>query len=180
MYLRKLLKTLACGAMMLGGGSSAWAASATAPSQAVLVAPLSFFVVDELDFGRILAGATAGTVVIAPSGARTSTGGVTLINSPTAQPVNFAGRGRQNQIVAISLATTPNRLTRIGGTQTMVLDTFVIGSTPTAPITTAPTQFRIAGPGGVFNFPLGATLRVGANQTPGNYAGTFVITLNYL
>jgi Domain of unknown function (DUF4402) len=179
-YLRNILTFFAAGAVALGASTSAWAASASATGQAVMVSPLSFFVIDDLDFGRLLAGSTAGTVVMSPSGARTKTGGVTLSSGGTPQPVNFAGRGQLNQIVAISLATSPNRLTRVGGTQTMVLDTFVIGSTPTAPITTAPTQFRIAGTGGVFNFPLGATLRVGANQTPGDYVGTFRITLNYL
>jgi hypothetical protein len=158
---------------------SAHAGTANSRGTAVMVSPLTFFVVDELDFGRVIAGTSAGTVVVSPDGVRTATGGVTLA-SGAFQPVNFAGRGRINQFVSISLATSPNRITRVGGTQQMTIDTFVIGSSPTAILTTTPLQFRITGAGGIFNFPVGATLRVGANQTPGNYVGTFRITLNYL
>ena len=41
-------------------------------------------------------------------------------------------------------------------------------------------RFTIASALGNYNFPVGATLEVGANQTPGDYSGTFTITLNYL
>jgi len=58
--------------------------------------------------------------------------------------------------------------------------TFEIGSTPTAILSTSPTRFRITSPLGNYNFPVGATLEVGANQAPGNYSGTFTVTLNYL
>ena len=57
---------------------------------------------------------------------------------------------------------------------------FEIGSTPTAILSTTPTRFTIASALGNYNFPVGATLEVGANQTPGDYSGTFTITLNYL
>jgi Domain of unknown function (DUF4402) len=61
----------------------------------------------------------------------------------------------------------------------MTVSNFTIGSTPTAPITTAPRTFRITSPTGIFNFPIGARLNVGANQMDGNYQGTFTIVLNY-
>ena len=47
-------------------------------------------------------------------------------------------------------------------------------------LSTSPTRFRITSPLGNYNFPVGATLEVGANQAPGDYSGTFTITLNYL
>ncbi|HZG32609.1 MAG TPA: DUF4402 domain-containing protein [Sphingopyxis sp.] len=47
-------------------------------------------------------------------------------------------------------------------------------------MSTTPTRFRITSPLGNYNFPVGATLEVGANQAPGDYAGSFTITLNYL
>ena len=61
----------------------------------------------------------------------------------------------------------------------MRVRTFVVGSTPTAILTTTPTRFRIAAANGIFTFPLGATLEVGANQAPGKYTGNWSITLNY-
>ena len=160
--------------------SSAMAASSTATAKAVIVKNLSFFDVEDLEFGAFLSGATAGTVVVTPANVRTATGGVTLVGGPISQPSRFAGKGTLNQIVAISIQSTPTTITRVGGTETMSVETYVIGSTPTAVLTTVPTNFRITGVSGIFNFPVGATLRVNANQTPGDYLGTFTLNLNYL
>ena len=147
-------------------------------AEAVIVTRLSLVKDDDLEFGTMLAGPTPGTVVVPPSGARTRTGGVILVGN-TFNAARFAGYGRQNQNVRISINANVLTLNRVGGGATMQVDSWVIGSTPTAPITTAPRTFRIASPTGIFNFPIGATLRVGANQRPGTYAGTFTITLNY-
>ncbi len=167
--------------LALATGQAAFAQVATTQGQAeaVVVSPLSFFKVDDLVFGRLIPGPTAGTVVIAPNGTRTATGGVRLATGLPHQPAAFAGRGSFNQLVRISVNATTRTLTRVGGTQTMLMDTFVIGSSPTATLTTAPLAFRIATPTGMFQFPVGARLRVGANQVPGIYTGTFTITLDY-
>lgn len=146
--------------------------------KAVVVGALSFLNVEELEFGSLLAGPALGTVVVAPDGARTSTGGVTL-SGGLVQPARFAGRGTFNQIVAVSISANSYTLTRAGGGGTMTLDTLVIGSTPTAVLGPTPQTFRISSPTGIFNFPVGGTLRVGANQAPGDYSGTIVVTLNY-
>ena len=174
-----LIRAFLLVAMMVSATAPAVAAPQRTEAQAVIVTPLSFFKVDDLIFGRILPSGIAGTVTVDPSGVRTKTGGVTLFNGGGEQPSRFAGRGAPGQVVAISLTSAPNRLTRVGGTQTMALSTFVIGSTPTAVLTGTARNFRINNTSGIFNFPVGATLAVGANQVPGNYAGTFVITLNY-
>ncbi len=147
-------------------------------AKAVVVTSLSLLKVDDLDFGFIISGPTAGSVVVPPSGPRTKTGGVILPVS-TFTPARFAGRGRQNQNVAISISTNTLTLNRVGGGATMTVNNWIIGSTPTAPITTAPLVFSIASANGIFNFPLGATLNVGANQRSGTYTGTFRLTLNY-
>ena len=154
------------------------AQTAQGTADAVIVTRLSLIKDDDLEFGTMLAGSTAGTVVVPPSGARTSTGGVILVGTGF-QPARFAGYGRQNQNVRVSINANVLTLNRVGGGATMRVDTWVIGSTPTAPITTAPRTFRIASANGIFNFPLGATLRVGANQRSGTYTGTFTLTLNY-
>ena len=156
------------------------AATTTGTAKAVIVQNLSFFDVEDLEFGAFLSGATAGTVVVTPANVRTATGGVTLVGGPVVQPARFAGKGTLNQIVAISMQSTPTTITRISGTETMIVETYVIGSTPTAVLTTVPRNFRITGVSGIFNFPIGATLRVNANQTPGDYVGTFTVNLNYL
>jgi Domain of unknown function (DUF4402) len=154
----------------------------TAPAQAkvAMVSSLSFIAQEDLEFGYILPSATAGTVTVSPANVRTKTGGVTLMAGGLVQPSRFFGRGTFGQTVQISLASSPFILTRVGGGGTMTLDTMVIGSTPTAILTTAPLSFVIGSATGIFNFPVGGTLHVNANQADGDYAGSITITLNYL
>lgn len=147
-------------------------------AKSVVVSRLSFLNVESLEFGSFIVGTTAGTVTVSPAGVRTSTGGIILVGG-LVQPARFAGRGRTNQTVVISLNANTTTLRRAGGTETILLDQITIGSTPTAVLTTNPRAFRITDPAGIFNFPIGGRLSVAANQTPGDYEGTFSITLNY-
>ncbi len=147
-------------------------------AEAVVITRLSLLKTDDLNFGSIIAGSTSGTVVVAPDGRRTATGGVRLAGA-SAQPAAFAGYGFANQVVTISVNNNTPVVRRVGGTETMRFDTFIIGSTPTAQLTTSPLAFRIASTTGMFAFPVGATLRVGARQAPGTYNGSFTIVLNY-
>jgi hypothetical protein len=166
--------------LMIGTGCGvAHAAPASAPAQsrAIILRPLSFFLVQDLDMGVIVPGATAGVVRLFPNGTRTATGGVTLAGA-SHQPARFAGLGTFNQQVSISISSASIPLTGPGAT--MILSQFEIGSTPTAILSPTPTFFRIGSAIGAFNFPVGGQLAVGANQAPGTYAGTFTITLNYL
>ncbi len=158
----------------------AQAATRAAQAKVAVVSSLAFIAQEDLEFGSLMAGATAGTVVVSPAGVRTNTGGVTLMPGGLVQPSRFFGRGTTGQLVQISLASSPFILTRISGTETMTLNTMVIGSTPTAILTTAPLSFTIGSATGIFNFPVGGTLNVGANQVAGDYQGTITITLNYL
>ncbi len=161
---------------MLAAATPVHADQATADAQIAIVRPLEFIRVENLDFGRVIRGSTAGTVTIAPDGTRTRTGGVTLIGTDF-QPAEFAGMGTNNQRVDISLGA--NSIFVTGPGAPMRVRTFVIGSTPTAILTTTPLRFRINSPTGIFIFPVGATLEVGANQVPGTYSGTWTVTLNY-
>ncbi|MEY2928404.1 MAG: hypothetical protein RL367_2881 [Pseudomonadota bacterium] len=173
-----------CGALLTVAGAMIWAGTANAASRVatgkvVIVRPNVFINVQDLDFGAIIPSAAAGTVTIPPFGARTSTGGITVVPTSLFTPARFAGEGTSGQLVAISVTATSINLTRVGGTQTMAVDTFVIGSTPTMVLGTAPTLFTIGSSTGIFNFPVGATLRVNANQVEGSYVGNFTVTLNY-
>lgn len=146
-------------------------------AEAIVLRPLSFFKSNDLDFGDIIASGTAGTVTLGPDGSRSRTGGVTLAGGG-GEPARFAGLGTYNQNVMISLSS--NQIWITGPGQQMRVRNFEIGSTPTAILSTTPTRFRIASANGSFNFPVGATLDVNANQAPGDYSGTFTVTLNYL
>jgi Domain of unknown function (DUF4402) len=172
-----LLARLAAFSMAgLAGVCPAWADQSTADAQIAIVRPLEFIRVENLDFGQVIKGSTAGTVTITPAGVRTKTGGVTLIGTGF-QPAEFAGMGTNNQRVDVSLGA--NQIFLTGPGAPMRVHTFVMGSTPTAVLTTTPRRFRINSATGIFVFPVGATLDVGANQTPGTYSGTWTITLNY-
>lgn len=165
-------------AALLCGAQPAYAKTGSAIAKAVIVSRLSFLNTEELEFGSLLPGTTAGTVTVAPGGGRSKTGGVTLVGG-LVQPSRFAGRGTVGQTVLISVNASPSVLTRIGGTETMQLDTLTIGSTPTVVLTTRPQSFTIANATGIFNFPVGGTLRVNARQAAGDYTGTYTLTLNY-
>lgn len=176
---RNPIAALTLAAASLAASSPAYAAGGSGPLTTIVVRPLSFFPVDDLTFGSLLSGPTAGTVTIAPDGARTATGGATPIGGGFT-PARFAGMGTYNQIVNISMVATPINITRVGGTQTMQVRTFTIGSTPTTQVlTTTPRSFRIGSTTGVFVFAVGAQLVVAANQMPGNYQGTYTLVLNY-
>lgn len=161
----------------------AQSATASATAEAVIVRRLTFVKDEDLDFGPMLDGTTAGTVTVSPFNVRTATGGVTL--APGAfQASRFSGYGFVNQRVRISINATPITIRRyvnnVPQAETMIVRDFVIGSTPTAFLTTNPRIFRITSASGLFNFPVGATLVVGANQRSGAYVGTFTLTLDYI
>ena len=145
-------------------------------AEITVVRPLSFVIDDNLDFGSLIPGTTAGTVTMDPTGTRTATNGIVLVGGGQS-PATFSGQGTFNQRVDISLGANSILITGPGAP--MRVRTFVIGSTPTAVLTTAPLRFRIAAANGIFTFPIGATLEVGANQAPGKYTGNWSITLNY-
>ncbi len=158
-------------------GTPAAAAPGSATSKAIVLQPLSFFLVQDLHMGDIIPGAAGGTVRLLPTGTRTSTGSIVLSGS-SHQPARFAGLGTPNEQISITISANSIPLTGPGAPMTLSL--FEIGSSPTVILSTNPSYFRISSALGNYNFPVGATLTVGANQTPGTYAGTFSLTLNYL
>ncbi len=177
-HFRRILLVVA--AFLAGAASTAVAAqnNDTAESRAFLVTPLSFVKELDLDFGQIVPGGSAGSVVMDSEGAVTTTGGTTQING-TQQPARFWGYGVFNQRVLINVDAETYTLTREGGTETMIMDQVLIGSRPPIRITTNPRRFRIINPDGYFSFTIAGRLQVAARQTPGIYRGEFDVTLEY-
>lgn len=167
---------LACA---LTGGISAFPAIAIAKqgtAETVVVTRLSFVKVDDLDMGYIIPSNRNGDVVLTPAGTRTATNGITLVGNKH-QTAKFAGYGRLGQLVSVSIGA--NQIFLTGPGPRMRLRNFTMGSTPTVQLATNPRLFTIASTSGTFLFPVGAELRVGANQPVGVYTGTWTITLNY-
>jgi hypothetical protein len=176
-FFQRTAAALLLAAFAMIAAQPAYAGTMPGNGEITIVSPLSFVIDDNLEFGAVVRGTTAGTVTITPTGTRTQTGGVTLINGGGHKPALFAGQGTFLQRVEISMGASSISLTGPGAP--MVVRDFVLGSTPTAVLTTTPLSFRIASLNGVFSFPVGATLDVGANQAPGVYSGNWSITLNY-
>ena len=124
-----------------------------------------------LDFGRFVAG-SGGTVVISPTGARSRTGGVILLNSPTVGQATFSvsksANGGGNKAVIISLPANGSTRLSSGTTNSMAVNAFVNSPATLTTVTTTGTTLSI-----------GATLTVGANQAPGAYSGSFPLTVNF-
>lgn len=123
-----------------------------------------------LDFGRFVAG-SGGAVTVAPSGLRTSTGGVVLLNSPTSGAANFlvttSDRQASSQAVIISLPADGSiRLS--SGNNSMPVNTFV--SSPSVILTL---------PAGGQPLAVGATMTVAPQQPSGNYSGLFPLIVNF-
>jgi Domain of unknown function (DUF4402) len=168
-----------CAALWINPAAAKEIAQAAGRAEAVVVTRLSLTKVEDLNFGKIVAGNTAGTIVINPDGTRSFSGGVLAVGNGF-NPAAFAGYGFSNQTVQISVGSNTPTIRRVGGTETMRFDTFTIGSAPPTTLTTTPRSFRINSTTGMFAFDLGATLRVGARQVPGMYTGTFSVTISYL
>lgn len=151
----------------------------SAESRAFLVTPLSFVKQFDLHFGDIIPSDTDGTVVIDPAGGVTTTGGVQVITT-NAQAARFWGYGTFRQLVRVNFDANQYTLTRVGGTETMTMNTTTVGSVPPVPLGASPRIFRIGNPDGYFAFGVGATLEVDADQAPGTYESTFTITLEYI
>lgn len=143
-------------------------ASPKAKANAALIFPVTVIRKYDMDFGY-LASTTSGTAVINPgTGALSTTGGVLAIGG-NPMPATFIGAARSSAVVNIRLPNQPITLTRQGGTETMIVRDFTLNGSDKR------TLARLES----FEFDVGATLVVGANQVEGLYAGTFDVTVQY-
>jgi hypothetical protein len=142
--------------------------SATANASATIIGPIAISNTADMNFGNVAVGASGGTVIMTPAGARSVTGGVTLpatTGTPAAAAFNVTGV--DTYTFAITLPSAP--LTITSGANTMTVTNFT--STPSGTGTI----------NGTTALTVGATLNVNANQPSGNYlSGTpFTVTVNY-
>ena len=157
-------------AALLSVPVAGWAAPVTqsSTSTVTLLGPLTVLKRGDLDFGK-LAVTTGGTAVIDPvGGGRTATGGVIPAGTGF-HPATFTGTGNRNSVVNIRLPNKPTTVTRVGGTETMTVSNWTLDGKSN----------RKVPPSQTFDFAVGATLTVGANQAQGTYVGTFDVTIQY-
>ena len=100
-------------------------ASATATASANIIQPLEIVKTADLAFGNIASGTSEGTGVIATDGARTSTGGVTLIeagNVSNAASFDINGYADASFTIEVPASIV---IETAGGAEQMTVDNFV-------------------------------------------------------
>ena len=139
------------------------AAQATAQAGATICPGLAITNVKGLEFG-VIAPEAAGNVVVSPSGSRTASGGLKLLDSgDTEFAAEFAVAGAIGATYSVGL---PSTISITCGSHTMTVGEFA-----------ASPAGNLAGGSEVLR--VGATLAVEANQPPGRYTGSFEVTVNY-
>jgi len=150
------------------GQAAPVAASPTPQAFVTINLPATLSKLQDMDFGNFTV-TTAGTAILdSNTDVVTTTGGVVRAGG-IPHAARFQAVSPSKNIVKISLPKSAVTLTRVGGTETMTVDTWTINGALTRNVVAHE----------VFTFQVGGTLHVGANQVEGTYLGTFDVTLNY-
>jgi hypothetical protein len=147
-------------------------AQATATVTATIIAPIAISNALDINFGNVAVQAgVAGTMVIAPTGTRTRTAGLTLPSTTcTFTAASFTIEGASGYTYVITIPSTGYIITKRTTLETMTVSIFT-----SSPSSTGTHK------GGSENLNTGATLNVGAGQVPGVYTNAtgFDVTVNY-
>jgi hypothetical protein len=136
--------------------------------QAALLKPLTLTKLADIDFGYLGVIASGTAVINAVTDTMTVTGGVLRLGG-TPHAALFRGVAQGNSVVNIRIPNGGINLTRVGGTQTILLNAFTLDGQ----------SKRAMAQAGVFDFKVGATLQPTAGQVEGVYTGTFDVTIQY-
>ena len=122
----------------------------------------------ELSFGSFVAG-SGGSVTVSTSGARSASGGVLLIPSSAGAAAQFTVSGDANATYTIQLPGNDFvKLSGPGGD--MFINEFTGSPSGAAGQLSA---------GGSQSLSVGGTLNVASGQSPGEYSGSFTVTVDY-
>ncbi len=176
-WTRAIAVALAATAAGLPSGAAAQLADADASSRAIILRPNTLVKVEDLDFGSMISGPTGGTVTVsALTGARTTAGGVTPVGG-SAQRAEFHGTG--GAVLIIITGSNSASLARVGGgAPNMTASLTRARQTAGGPVALPNTAIVFGG--GFRIFYVGGALNVPANQPPGDYVGSFTLTVNYI
>ncbi len=160
---------LVAGALLLAAPLAFAQTSANATASANIVARISIANTAALQFGDIVAG-TSGTniVTVAPNGTRAISGaGNASLAGGTITAASFTVSGSGSKTYAITLPATAATLTG-PSSSSMTVDTFTSVPSGTGTLSSGSQVLAV-----------GANLNLSANQTAGNYTGTFTVTVAY-
>lgn len=133
-----------------------------------IVLPAIVTSLNDMDFGFVTVTAAGTAILDSNTGAVTTTGGVLFVGG-LPHPAQFAAVSPSKTVVHIMLPKQAATLTRVGGIETMTVDTWTINGNATRNVVAHE----------LFAFSVGGTLHVNANQVEGTYTGTFNVTFNY-
>jgi hypothetical protein len=150
-------------------------ATANATATAEVVEPLSV-ACGPMHFGKLAPLHTATTVGLNAQGVPLDDPDNVVVPGTrnNAQPSNCTVNGE----IGLSFGVTlPTATTLSNGSESMALDTFTISTD----VDSDPLNRLLEDVGGIGSngFGVGATLHVGADQAPGLYTGTFVVSVQY-
>ncbi|QKG70608.1 DUF4402 domain-containing protein [Erythrobacter mangrovi] len=162
--LASLAVAMPAAAIAAPGGSAATPGA----SEARIVEPLALQPLYDLRFGTFIQPTTAGTVTVASNSTVSTTGGLDPAIFPTGRGASgFLVHGTANRQFVTFLPTTA---TVSNGTATMTIDNFRKNGGSGA------NRLDL---NGYFVLHVGGRLTVNANQAPGNYSGTFTVSVLY-
>jgi hypothetical protein len=142
--------------------------AAQAAAQEMPPAPVSVAIIRNLNFGAFSQGTGGGDVILYPTGSRTSTGDIILVNMGYLfYPAKFELQGNPGTIVHFLAGPAATLAGSQGGTMTMSIS-------ETDPVT--PFILPLS-PSGTIEIFIGGILTVGSPQAnpPGVYSGSFEV-----
>jgi len=167
--MKKSMITLVAIIMMAGISSNLMAQSTViTTASAKILTGLSIAKSADMSFGTMTSPTVSSTVILDPSGSRTSTGNITLLQqAPVASASAYTVTGDPNATYTITLPSYTNIILPNG--PWLIVDGFIssIGLNETLPLS------------GTENFTVGATLHVNSWEAPGTYTGTFDVSVAY-
>jgi Domain of unknown function (DUF4402) len=169
---RHLFTLLAAGLLSVATAAPVLAApvGATTPARASaqIRYPASVRLLNDLNFGYISA-TTAGTAVMNPdTDTISTTGGVVSVGGNPYSAL-FESVSPVKGVVIVRIPKQPITVVRVGGTETMTVSNWTINGSDKRNVNSKePFEFRVGG-----------TLNVVANQVEGYYVGTFDVDVQY-
>ena len=148
------------------------AATGTGAMSAIILAPIVVSGVQVLHFGSMTETGAGGTMLIDTTGARTPGGAVTDVVGAGAEQAGVLSIAAATGL-AIDISMTAATFSVTGPGAPMNVNAFNLGTNAAGPTIT----YTLAV--GTETIPMGATLTVGAAQTPGTYTGTYTVNANY-
>jgi hypothetical protein len=153
--------------------TAAEAASGNGQSRTIVNQGVNITKNADLHFGNFAAGTTQSRFSIdADTNALAQLSGNAVSLGGTRTAAWFTAYGRPLERVRITVSQNQIDLIRVGGTQTMRVDQFVLDGGNG-------TRNRFLSASGSVDYKLGGRLTIGANQAGGAYVGTFNITIDY-